>query len=442
MSVAPGSLPRTLGFWSAVAVVIGISIGSGIFRSPAGVASLVSNPRLMLAVWTAGGLISLCGALSLAELAAALPQTGGIYAFLKAGWGRLPAFLFGWAELVLIRAAATGGIARAFGDYLLGTIGVDTAQHDTAARVIAAAAIAAAAAANIRGVNLAAAIVRVSTGIKVAALAFVVLTAFALGAGHGADFGHFTAAASAPTTVGAFGLALVGALWTYDGFADVSYVAGEVKDPQKTLPRAIITGTAALIAIYLLANVAYLYVQPVEAIARSPLAAAATMQAIFGRAGAAMVSAFVMVATFSSLNGITLASPRIFFAMASDGLLFGALARVHPRYHTPYAAIALTALLGIALVMSRSFEALTNTFVIAIWPFYALSVAALFRLRATRPDLARPYRVVGYPIVPAIFVIAVIWFVGNALVSEPVSTSITLLLILAGVPVYLFTFRR
>jgi len=155
-----------------------------------------------------------------------------------------------------------------------------------------------------------------------------------------------------------------------------------------------------------------------------------------------MVSAFVMVATFSSLNGITLASPRIFFAMASDGLLFGALARVHPRYHTPYAAIALTALLGIALVMSRSFEALTNTFVIAIWPFYALSVAALFRLRATRPDLARPYRVVGYPIVPAIFVIAVIWFVGNALVSEPVSTSITLALIVVGVPVYFFMLRR
>ncbi|HEY7170046.1 MAG TPA: amino acid permease [Vicinamibacterales bacterium] len=442
MSDGSGSLPRTLGFWSSVAVVIGISIGSGIFRSPAGVAQLLPEPRLVLAVWTAGGLISLCGALSLAELAAALPRTGGIYAFLKEGWGQLAAFLFGWAELVLIRAAATGGIARAFGDYLLGTFGLDPAQHDTAARLVSAAAIAAAAAANIRGVNLAAAIVRVSTGIKVAALAFVVLASLALGAGHGAEFAHFTAAASGPTTAGAFGLALVGALWTYDGFADVSYVAGEVKDPQKTLPRAIVTGTVALIAIYLLANVAYLYVQPVEAIARSPLAAAATMQAIFGRAGASMVSAFVMVATFSSLNGITLASPRIFFAMASDGLLFGVLARVHPRYRTPYASILLTALLGIALVMSRSFEALTNTFVIAIWPFYALAVAALFRLRATRPDLERPYRVVGYPFVPALFVGAVIWFVGNALVTEPVSTSITLLLILAGVPVYLFTLRR
>jgi amino acid transporter len=442
MSDDGGNLPRTLGLWSSVAVVIGISIGSGIFRSPAGVARLVPDSRLVLAVWTAGGLISLCGALSLAELAAALPRTGGIYAFLKEGWGRLPAFLFGWAELVLIRAAATGGIARAFGDYMLGTIGIDPAQHDTAARVVSAVAIGAAAAANIRGVNLAAAIVRVSTGIKVVALGFVVLAALALGGGHGAEFAHFTAAASTPPRAGAFGLALVGALWTYDGFADVSYVAGEVKDPQKTLPRAIIAGTAALIAIYLLANVAYLYVQPVETIAQSPLAAAATMQAIFGQAGASMVSAFVMVATFSSLNGITLASPRIFFAMASDGLLFGALARVHPRYRTPYVSILLTALLGIALVMSRSFEALTNTFVIAIWPFYAFAVAALFRLRATRPDLPRPYRVVGYPIVPAIFVVAVIWFVANALVTDPVPTSITLALILAGVPVYLFMLQR
>jgi APA family basic amino acid/polyamine antiporter len=442
MSDRRGALPRTLSFWSSVAVVIGISVGSGIFRSPAGVAQLVADPRLVLAVWTAGGLISLCGALSLAELAAALPQTGGIYAFLKEGWGRLPAFLFGWAELVLIRAAATGGIARAFGDYLLGTMGIDPAQHDTAARVAAATAIAVGAAANIRGVNLAAAIVDVSTGIKVVALGFVILAALAFGGAHGGGIAHFTAAPLAPTTAGAFGLALVGVLWTYDGFADVSYVAGEVKEPQKTLPRALVTGTVALITLYLLANVAYLYVRPVEAIARSPLVAAATMEAIFGTPGAAMVSALVMVATFSSLNGTILASPRIFFAMASDGLLFEAFARVHPRYRTPYMSILLTAVLGIALVLSRSFEALTSTFVIAIWPFYALAVAAIFRLRATRPELARPYRVAGYPIVPAIFIAAVIGFVGNALVTEPLSTGITLLLILAGVPVYLFMFRR
>src|SRR3954471_14999131 len=268
MADGRGALPRTLSFWSSVAVVIGISIGSGIFRSPAGVAQLVANPRLVLAAWTAGGLISLCGALSLAELAAALPQTGGIYAFLREGWGRMAAFLFGWAQLVLIRAAATGGIARAFGDYMLGTLGIDPAQHDTAARLAAAAAIAVAAAANIRGVNLAAAIVDVSTGIKVVALGFLILAGAALGGAHGCSVPHFTAAPLAPTTAGAFGLALVGVLWTYDGFADVSYVAGVVQGPQKKLPTARVTGTVALSALYLQANVAYLYVRPVEAIAR------------------------------------------------------------------------------------------------------------------------------------------------------------------------------
>jgi amino acid transporter len=385
--------------------------------------------------------ITLCGALSLSELAAAFPQTGGIYAFLKEGWGRLAAFLFGWSQLVLIRAAATGGVARAFGDYMLGTLGIDPGQHDAAARILSAAAIAVAAAANIRGVNLAAAIVNASTAFKTAALIFIIVASLALGGSHGAAFAHFNTAPLGAPAAGGFGLALVGALWTYDGFTDVSYIAGEVKDPQKTLPKAIMTGTAALIALYMLANAAYLYVSPVELIARSPLIAATTMEAIFGGPGGVMVSAFVMIATFSSLNGIVLTSPRIFFAMADDGMFFRAFSRVHPRYQTPYASILLTALLGIALVLSRSFEALTDTFVIAVWPFYALSVAAIFRLRATRPDLPRPYRVAGYPVVPAIFVAAVIWFVANALLTETVSTTITFALILAGIPVYLFMFR-
>ena len=181
---------------------------------------------------------------------------------------------------------------------------------------------------------------------------------------------------------GSIGLALVSVLWAYDGFGDVSFAGGEVKNPRRNLPRAIVFGTLAIIAIYVLMNVAYLYVLPVEAIGRSPLVAADVMQALFGRAGVVLVSLFVMISSFSSLNGSMLAAPRVFFAMASDGLFFKALARVHPRFETPYVAILLAALLGMALVMSRSFEALTNTFVLAIWPFYALSVGAIFRLRA------------------------------------------------------------
>jgi amino acid transporter len=213
-----------------------------------------------------------------------------------------------------------------------------------------------------------------------------------------------------------------------------------VKDPGRNLPRAIILGTIAIIVLYVATNVAYLYVNPIEKVAQSRLVAADTMLALFGRVGVVLVSIFVMISSFSSLNGSMLASPRVFFAMADDGLFFQTIAKVHPRFKTPYIAIILAALLGMALVLSRSFEALTDTFVLAIWPFYALGVAAIYRLRRSRPELARPYRAIGYPIVPAIFIVAVIAFVVNALINEPVPTSITFALIFAGAPVYWFVF--
>ena len=238
------------------------------------------------------------------------------------------------------------------------------------------------------------------------------------------------------------GLALVSVLWAYDGWADLSFASGEVKDPQRNLPRAIIFGTLALIALYVLTNTAYLYVLPIDTISRSPLVAADTMLALFGRAGVVLVSVFVMISSFSSLNGSMLASPRVFFAMADDGMLFKAIAKVHPRFKTPYVAILLAAVLGIALVMSRTFERLTDTFVLAIWPFYALGVAAIYRLRRDRPDLPRPYRAIGYPIVPAVFIASVAAFVVNSLVNDTINSVITFLVILAGLPVYQFAVDR
>jgi APA family basic amino acid/polyamine antiporter len=433
-------LPRTLGLWSSVALVVGITIGSGIFRSPAGIAQKVPDPAVMLLLWVLGGTITLCGALSLGELAAALPETGGLYAYIREGWGRLPAFLFGWAELVLIRANALGGIAVVFGEYLLRSIGVDPVEHYVLARSLSAGAIAFAAAANIRGANIGAFIVGIATWAKFLALAVLALSAFILGAGRGASVAHLTTGTGAPLALGSMGLAVVSILWAYDGWADLSFASGEVRNPERNLPRAIILGTLAIIGIYLVTNLAYLYVNPIENVARSRLVAADTMSALFGQTGVVLVSMFVMISSFSSLNGSMLASPRVFFAMADDGLFFETIARVHPRYRTPYVAIILAGLLGMALVLSRSFEALTDTFVLAIWPFYALGVAAIYRLRRLRPDLERPYRAIGYPVVPAVFVAAVTAFVVNALFQEPVSTGITFAVILAGVPVFQFAF--
>ena len=416
--------------------MIGITIGSGIFRSPAGIAQRVPSPAWMLGLWLAGGVITLCGALSLAELGAALPETGGFYVYLREGWGRLAAFLFGWAQLVVIRASALGGIALVFGEYCLRTFGVDPVTHDTAARGVSATAIAFAAATNILGVRLSATIVGISTATQFSALTVLVVSALVLGGSHGASVSHLTTATGSPMAAGSLGLALVSVLWAYDGFGDLSFVGGEVKSPQTTLPWATILGTLALVAIYLLTNAAYLYVLPIDAIGRSPLVAADVMLALFGRVGVALVSLFVMISTFSALNGIMLTSPRVFFAMAEDGLFFQTMAGVHPRYKTPHVAILLAAGLGMALVLSRSFEALTSTFVLAVWPFYALSVAAIFRLRRLRPGMSRPYKVVGYPVVPAVFVLSVVWFVVNALLHDPIPTAITFALILAGAPVY------
>jgi APA family basic amino acid/polyamine antiporter len=266
--------------------------------------------------------------------------------------------------------------------------------------------------------------------------------ALAIGGSHGARIEHLTTGTGEPLAIGSMGLALVSILWAYDGWADLSFASGEVKQPQVNLPRAIILGTVAIVVIYLATNAAYLYVTPIQRVAQSKLVAADTMFALFGRTGVVLVSIFVMISSFSSLNGSMLASPRVFFAMADDGLFFERIARVHPRFRTPYVAILLAALLGMILVLSRSFEALTDTFVLAIWPFYALGVAAIFRLRRLRPDLPRPYRAVGYPIVPAIFVVAVAGFVINALVNAPVSTVITFALIFTGAPVYYVVFRR
>jgi basic amino acid/polyamine antiporter, APA family len=426
-------LVRRLGFWSSIGLVIGITIGSGIFRTPAVIASRVPDPLLMLAVWVVGGLISLCGALSVAELAASLPRTGGWYAYLREGWGRLAGFLFGWSELVLIRASATGAIATVFAEYLQRSLGYDPAVTGWT-NSIAAVAIALSAIVNIRGAQFGAALTGASTVAKFSALVVLTLAAFLLG-GPNASAANF-ASTAAPVDAGLFGLAIISVLWAYDGFADLSFAGGEVKDPQRTLPRAIIGGTIAIIAIYLAANLAYLYVNPLPQLARSPLIAADTMQASFGRLGVALVSVVVTISTLGGLMGVMLTAPRVFFAMADDGVFFKALARVHPRYGTPHVAISLAAALGVAFVLTRTFEQLADTFVLSIWPFYGFAIAGLYRLRTRRPDLPRPYKVPGYPVLPAIFIAGVVYLVGNALVTDPLWTSVTFAIVLAGIPVY------
>jgi len=441
---APGALPRRIGLWSAVAILVGSTIGSGIFRSPAGIADRLPGPLPLMAVWVTGGLFALCGALSLAEIAGALPRTGGLYVFIREGWGRLPAFLFGWSEFVIIRAAALGAIATTFAEYTLRFFGYDTsiAPFDVYDNYLAAVAIVVTASLNIIGVKWGSLVQNVTTIAKYGALLFIIVVAFALGLPQ--TGGHYTPALpSGSFAMAPFGLALVSVLWAFDGWADLSFVGGEVKDPRRVLPRALIIGVLAVIAIYLLANLAYLAVLSVEEIRQSRLVAADVAQRLIGPIGVAFVSMTVMVSTFGTLNGSLLTSPRIFFAMAADKLFFRRVAAVHTRFETPYVAIGMSAFLGVIFVLLRTFEQLADTFVTAIIPFYALGVAAIFVLRR-RPSYDPPFRVPLYPIVPALFILATIYLLVNALIdpSSRMGTMAVLGVILVGVPVYYVTVGR
>ncbi len=440
----PRELQRTLGLWSAVAVVIGSTIGSGIFRSPAGIAARLPGPLPMLSVWAAGGLFAICGALTLAEIASALPKTGGMYVFCRDGWGRLAGFLFGWGQFIMIRAASLGAISIVFSEYFFRVIGINPqdAGNLWRVRIFAAFAIALTGFFNIRGVSFAAMVSNVTVLAKYGGLVFIVVIAFAFGLPH--TGGHFTPAIPAGSfTSAAFGLALVSTLWAFDGWADLAYNAGEVKDPQRNLPRALIGGTLAVVAIYLLANLAYLAVLPIEQIRVSKLVAADVAQAVLGPVGVALVSITVMISTFGTLNTVLFTSPRIFFAMASDRLFFRPVASVHPRWGTPWVSISMTAGLGVVFVLSRSFEQLADAFVTAFLPFYALAVASIFRLRR-RPGYAPSFRAPLFPLVPILFLASVLFLLGNAIVQPEsrMSTLAVLGVVAAGIPVYYLTVGR
>lgn len=437
-------LPRQLGLFSAIAVLVGSTIGSGIFRSPAGIADKLPGPAPMLIVWSVGGLFALCGALTLAELAGALPKTGGMYAYIREGWGRLPAFLFGWTELLLVRAAALGAISITFAEYFMRGIGFDPGAepYATYARFLAATALALMATINIIGLRWGSMVQNVTTIAKYGGLLIIIMLAFALGLPR--TGGNFTPAVPPGSfSISAFGLALVSVLWAFDGWADLSKVGGEVKDPRRNLPRGIVLGTLAVIAIYLLANLAYLSVLPIEEIRTARLVAANVAERLVGPIGVTLVSLTVLVSTFGSINGSMLTGPRVFFALADDKLFFPKVAAVHPKYQTPYVAIGLAAVLGIAFVLLRSFEQLADIFVTASLVFYILGVSAIFPLRR-RPDWNPSVHVPLYPIVPLLFIAATLFLIVNA-VMDPVArvgTLAVLGVIAAGIPVYYLTVGR
>jgi amino acid transporter len=424
-------MPRSVGLLNAVAVSIGITIGSGIFRVPATVAGLLHDPGSVIVCWVLGGVMALCGALTYAELAAALPRSGGMFAYILEGFGRLPAFLFGWAELTVVRAAALGAIATIFAEYL----GYFVPLTPTEVREVAALAIVLVGVLNYIGVRRAAAVLSLTTYAKYAAvlaLAFLAFTAV------GASSAHFVPLWTAVPSVSLIATALIPVMWSYDGWADLAFIGGEISDPQRTLPRALIVGCLSVALVYLLINLAFIYVLPLPQMAGSKLIATtvATRIPLLAGIGTGLIAGLVMLATFSGLNASMMVGARVFFAMGDRGLFFRAVARVSPRFDSPSVAIVICTALGVVYVLQNDFAQLADRFILGIWPFYALTVAAVFVLRRRRPELPRPYRVWGYPYVPAVFLLASAGMVVNALVTDPVNTGVTLLIIAVGFPVY------
>ncbi|PRP93868.1 APC family permease [Enhygromyxa salina] len=454
-------LPRRLGAFSAIAVLVGSTIGSGIFRSPAVVAQDIDTLAPFVLAWVLGGLVALAGALTFAELGGMFPRTGGIYVYVREAFGELPAFLFGWAELVILRPAAYGAIAVTSAEYTWRVLGHDAGralwvvippgtEPDSGlvislAQGLAALFIIVVGIVNFRGIRLGAIIQNVSTALKVAAILGLVGLGLALVPDALPPITELPTRpdrAPEPGTLGAFGLAMVAVLWAYDGWSDVGFVGGEIKDPARNIPRAFIGGTALVVGLYLLIDMVYLRVVPLDQMPGRPLIAADVAEALIGPIGAVLVAGAVAISTFGTLNGSMMTGPRVFFAMAEDDLFFRSLARVHPKHGTPGGAILLSIVLGVVFVSFQGFAELADQFVIGIWPFYALSVAAVLVLRRRQPELERPYRTWGYPWVPLAFLLAAMYLLGNYAIRETGKFALDIGIVLSGVPVFWLWRRR
>lgn len=433
-AAAPRSLPRAVGFLGSTAIVVGTIIGSGIFLVPHDVAEQVGSVRTLMLVWILGGVLSLGGALSLAELGAATPEAGGVYVYLRQAYGKLFAFLYGWAALLVIESGSIATLAVAFGIYSASFLPLTPLDQ----KLVAASVITVLTLVNIAGVRKGAAVQTVFMVAKLSGLAIIMGLAFFRGATPVAPSQSLP---TPQTTFASFGIALIGVLWAYQGWHMLSYAAGEVRDPSRLLPRSYFVGTMVIVTVYLLANLAYLRVLPLAAMAEHQRVAASAMEVLAGPRGAAFVSALILCSIFGALNGNVLGGARVYFAMARDRVFFAAVGRVHPRFETPAAAILIQGVWSVVLASSGSFKQLYTYVIFTGWIFYGAAVLAVVVLRRKQPELARPYRVWGYPLMPLAFTLVALLIVVNTMVRSPVESSIGLALVVAGVPIY-FLWRR
>jgi APA family basic amino acid/polyamine antiporter len=439
-AVARADLRRDIGLWGALAIMVGIMIGNGIFRAPIEIAPKLGSPWLILALWVVGGLISLCGALTYAELATMYPQSGGVYVFLREGLGRGVAFVFGWTYMLITKPYAAAGIAVVFGEHVNALFRVHWDYRITTCAMLFLLTVI-----NTVHVRVGSSVAVFLTALKVLALVAIAALGFTLGVGSPAHF------ASVPTEVSllaALTPVMAAILWAYDGWSDVGAIAGEVRNPQRRLPRIYLLGTAAITGLYVAVIAAYLWVVPLGDMRKihpdTGIAPEVTTR-LLGAAAATGVTLVVLISTFGSTHGSIITGARVTYAQARDGLLFRFLGVVSPRWGTPIVSLWVQLLLScLATIFVANWSDLIGGFTFTMWIFYALAAVSIFILRRRRPDLVRPYRCWGYPVIPLLFIAAAAFMTVLALwndLSSPATRGVKTLpwlgVLLAGWPVYL-----
>jgi len=443
MDTAPATakaLPRVLGLWDIVSIVIGGVIGSGIFLVPKDMAAAVGGPLLILAVWIVGGLLSFFGALSFGELGAAMPEAGGVYVYLREAYGSAIAFLFGWTLFLVIDSGAIATLAVAFSSKYLPHF---FALSPLAQKAVSVALILFLVAVNYVGVRAGANLQNLLTVIKLGGLVGACVVIFLFAKGSTANFVGGGGATLGGGFWSRFGIALIASLWAYKGWEAATYSAGETKNPQRNLPLGILIGCGVIIALYIIAQLAYLYVIPAADIARSDRIAAEAMNLAIGGIGASLISFIILFSIMGATNQNFICSPRVYFAMAKDGLFFPPLAAVHPRFLTPHVSIIAIGLWSIILsLFFGTFEQLFTYVVFGQWLFFGLTVAAVIVLRRKHPDWPRPYKTWGYPVTPVIFILAALYIAVSALISQFKNSLAGLGIIVIGLPFYFLWKRR
>jgi APA family basic amino acid/polyamine antiporter len=457
-AAAPGAggptLVRGLSAWDGALLTIGSTVGTGIFLTTADMARVLPHPGLILLVWAAGGLLTLAGALTYAELGVLFPRAGGLYHYVKEAYGPLPGFLYGWAAFLVIMSGGIAALAVAFGEYLGSFLPWFSTRHVlltvpligertwtlSGGQVAAGLAILVLTTVNHVGLKEGAGLQNALTLLKVGAI--VIFAGLGLLAPTPAApqlFGPVGGAAGG--LLAAFGVAMIAALWTYDGWYGLTCSAGEVRNPGRSLPLGLVGGTVAIMVLYLLLNLVYVRALPIPELAAAPRVAEAAAAVLFGPTGARLLSTAVLISTFGCLASTILYSSRIYQPMAQDGLFFPALAAVHPRFRTPVRSLWAQSGWALLLTVSGTYEQLYTYVVFVSVVFHAATAAAVFVLRRKRPELPRPYRTWGYPLVPAAFILAMVLLVWNTLGERPVESLAGLGLLVIGLPVYA-VFRR